>query len=169
MASIARCLRIARPSVVSAFAQSSVRVARPFSVTANNELRKYTREHEWIELSDDKKTGYVGISTYAAKALGDVVFVELPEEGKEVQAGDALGAVESVKSAADINAPVSCKVIASNLTLEESPSTINKVPEDHSASGGWVAKVEVSEKGIADLEKLMDEEAYKEFTAAEDH
>ncbi|KAK3948584.1 glycine cleavage H-protein-domain-containing protein [Pseudoneurospora amorphoporcata] len=169
MASIARCLRIARPSAVSAFAQSSVRIARPFSVTANNEVRKYTREHEWVELSDDKKTGFVGISSYAAKALGDVVFVELPEEGKEIQAGDALGAVESVKSASDINAPISCKVVAANMTLEEAPSTINKAPEDHSASGGWVAKIQVSEEGIADLEKLMDEAAYKEFTASEDH
>lgn len=139
------------------------------TTTRTDEVRKYTREHEWIELSDDKKTGYVGISSYAAKALGDVVFVELPEEGKEVQAGDALGAVESVKSAADINAPISCKVIANNITLEESPSTINKVPEDHSASGGWVAKVQLTEEGVADFEKLMDEEAYKEFTATEDH
>lgn len=150
-------------------AQSQRNLLTNTTITTTDEVRKYTREHEWIELSDDKKTGYVGISSYAAKALGDVVFVELPEEGKEVQAGDALGAVESVKSAADINAPISCKVVASNMTLEESPSTINKVPEDHSASGGWVAKVQLSEKGVADFEKLMDEEAYKEFTAAEDH
>ncbi|KAK3402436.1 glycine cleavage H-protein-domain-containing protein [Sordaria brevicollis] len=169
MASIAaRCLRTAaRPSVVSAFTQSSVRIARPFSVTANNEVRKYTRAHEWVELSDDKKTGYVGITDYASHQLGDVVFVELPEEGKEVQAGDVLGAVESVKSAADINAPITCKVIAANTSLEETPSLINKAPEDHGASGGWVAKIQVGEEGVADLEQLMEEAAYKEFTAEE--
>lgn len=130
-------------------------------------MRKYTRAHEWVELSDDQKTGYVGITDYASRQLGDVVFVELPAEGKEIQAGDALGVVESVKSASDINAPITCKVIAANTSLEDTPAMINKAPEDHSASGGWVAKIEVGDEGIADLEQLMDEGAYKEFTAEE--
>ncbi|KAJ4306615.1 glycine cleavage system H-protein subunit [Collariella sp. IMI 366227] len=149
MASIAaRCLRVARPSAFSA-------------------IRKYTKEHEWIDLSADKKTGVLGISEYAAKALGDIVYVELPEEGRTVDAGDAIGAVESVKSAADINAPISCKITQINLALEEKPSTINQVAEDDSHGGGWIAKVEVSEQGIADLENLMDSDTYKEFIAAE--
>lgn len=113
----------------------------------------------------------IGISEYAAEALGDVVYVELPEEGKEVEAGDAIGAVESVKSAADINAPVACKVTHINLELEEKPNTINKVPEDDSAGGGWIAKVSLDEQGVKDLAGLMDAEEYKAFTAteAEDH
>lgn len=131
-------------------------------------LRKYTKEHEWIDLSADLKTGVIGISEYAAKALGDVVFVELPEEGKRVQAGDAIGAVESVKSAADINAPVSCKITAVNMLLEEKPATINQVPEDDSHGGGWIAKVTVDEQGVKDLDRLMDEKAYEEFTATEE-
>lgn len=130
-------------------------------------IRKYTKEHEWIDLSADKKTGVLGISEYAAKALGDIVYVELPEEGKEVQAGDAIGAVESVKSAADINAPISCKVTQINLALEEKPGTINQVPEDDSHGGGWIARVQVTEEGLKDFEELMDSAAYEEFTATE--
>jgi len=135
-----------------------------------DEIRKYTKEHEWIDLAADLKTGVVGISEYAAKALGDVVFVELPELGKEVKAGDAIGAVESVKSAADINAPISCKITNVNTVLEDTPGVINQVPEDDSHGGGWIAKVQVDEQGVKDLENLMDVAAYEEFTATEaDH
>lgn len=133
-------------------------------------IRKYTKDHEWIDLSADNKTGVIGISEYAAEALGDVVYVELPEEGREVSAGDAIGAVESVKSAADINAPIACRITHVNLELEEKPGNINKVPEDDSAGGGWIAKVAVDEAGVKDLEGLMGSEEYKAFTASEgDH
>jgi len=113
----------------------------------------------------------VGISEYAAEQLGDVVYVELPEVGKIVQGGDSIGAVESVKSASDINSPVTCKVMHINTALEEKPGIINQVPEDDSAGGGWIAKVEVDAEGIKQLEGLMDFEAYQAFTesAAEDH
>lgn len=134
---------------------------------AIGEIRRYTKEHEWIDLSADKKTGVIGISEYAAKSLGDIVYVELPDEGKEVNAGDAIGAVESVKSAADINAPITCKITQANLVLEEKPGTINQVAEDDSHGGGWIAKVQVTEKGLEDFEKLMDQAAYEEFTATE--
>lgn len=130
-------------------------------------VRKYTKDHEWIDLSADNKTGVIGISEYAAEALGDVVYVELPAEGTEVNAGDSIGAVESVKSAADINAPISCKILHVNTDLEEKPGTINKVPEDDSAGGGWIAKVEVTEQGVADLEGLMGVDEYRAFTEAE--
>lgn len=142
----------------------------PLSPARAGPVRKYTKDHEWIDLSADGKTGVIGISEYAAEALGDVVYVELPEEGRQVEAGDAIGAVESVKSAADINAPVACRVTHVNLELEEKPGTINKVPEDDSAGGGWIAKVTVDEQGAKDLESLMDVEEYKAFTATEgDH
>ncbi|EHA52534.1 hypothetical protein MCOR02_010052 [Pyricularia oryzae] len=178
MASIARCLRAARPAGVSILAKTprpapavgKMNVVRPFSVTAINPIRKYTKDHEWIDLSADKKTGVIGISEYAAEALGDVVYVELPDIGKDISKGDAIGAVESVKSAADINSPISCKVTQVNNVLEEAPGTINKVPEDDSHGGGWIAKVEVGEQGVKELDELMDAEAYKAFTAAEgDH
>lgn len=134
----------------------------PPPITAFN--KKYTKEHEWVLLSPDNKTGTIGISDYAAHALGEVVYVELPTVPLEVGAGDAIGAVESVKSASDINSPITCKIVQANTMLEETPSTINKDPEDESSAGGWVAKVEIGEQGIKDLEELMDESAYKAFT-----
>jgi glycine cleavage system H protein len=128
------------------------------------QVKKYTKDHEWIELSDDKKTGVIGISEYAAHALGDVVYVELPTTPMEVAAGDSIGAVESVKSASDINSPISCTITDVNDLLEEKPGSINNGAEDIGAGGGWVAKVEVGEAGVKDLDGLMDAAAYKEFT-----
>ncbi|TVY75962.1 Glycine cleavage system H protein [Lachnellula suecica] len=170
MASIARSLRpaAARLTVRSpAPWRASSFGARAFSVSraaAAAQAKMYTKDHEWVELSADKKTATIGISDYAAHALGDVVYVELPTVPLEVSAGDAIGAVESVKSASDINSPISCTVTAVNSMLEETPSTINKGPEDDSSAGGWVAKVEVAEAGVKDVEALMDAEAYKAFT-----
>ncbi|KAH8908465.1 glycine cleavage system H protein-like protein [Coniochaeta sp. PMI_546] len=175
MASIARCLRVARPAALPTLARTSIpqpisrlSTIRAFSATTIRPVRKYTKDHEWVDLSADNKTGVIGISEYAAEALGDVVYVELPEKGKAVKAGDAIGAVESVKSAADINAPISCKITDVNFLLEEKPGTINQVPEDDSHGGGWIAKVTVDEQGVKDLEALMDAEEYKTFTAGED-
>ena len=129
-------------------------------------VRKYTKDHEWVDLSADRKSGTIGISEYASEQLGDVVYVELPETtGDFVDQGDAIGAVESVKSASDINAPVKCKVVQGNVNLEEKPATINQVPEDDSAGGGWIVKVEVDEEGAKQFDELMDEEAYKTFTS----
>jgi len=128
------------------------------------QAKKYTTDHEWIELSEDNKTGTIGISNYAAHALGDVVYVELPTIPLEVSAGDSIGAVESVKSASDINSPISCTIVEVNSLLEEKPGSINKGPEDTGAGGGWVAKVEVGEAGVKDLDGLMDAEAYKKFS-----
>ena len=131
------------------------------------EVRRYTKDHEWIDLSADKTSGVIGVSEYAAEELGDVVYVELPEEGRAVGAGDAIGAIESVKSAADINAPVACRVTSVNRLLEEKPGTINQVPEDDSHGGGWLAKVAVDEQGVKEFESLMDAEEYKAFTGSE--
>jgi len=170
MASIVRTLRPAavqfalRPSARLVSWQRPLSCVRTFSASAVVKTRRYTKDHEWVELSEDKKSGVIGISDYAAHALGDVVYVELPTVPKEVAAGDAIGAVESVKSASDINSPISCTITAVNEGLEETPGIINKGPEDTSSSGGWVAKIEVGEVGVKDLEELMDAAAYKEFT-----
>jgi glycine cleavage system H protein len=107
-------------------------------------------------------TGTIGITTYAATQLGDVVFVELPEVGTELNKGDTMGAVESVKSASDINVPVGGKITEINGTLEEKPGNINKSPE----GDAWLAKIELADKG--ELEGLMDAEAYKAFTEESD-
>lgn len=94
------------------------------------------------------------MTAYAAKALGDVVFVELPATETAVSAGDSIGAVESVKSASDILTPVSGTVIEVNSVLEEKPGTINKSPMEE----GWIAKLEISD--ASELDALMDESAY---------
>jgi glycine cleavage system H protein len=96
-----------------------------------------------------------------------VVFVELPTIPMEVAKGDAIGAVESVKSASDINSPISCTITGVNNLLEETPAAINKGPEDDGAGGGWVAKVEVGEVGVKDMDDLMDAAEYKGFTSEE--
>lgn len=170
MASIACSLRAARPVAMRLAPRAApmVRLAMPvrsFSSSRMSLARKYTKDHEWIDLSADRKTGVVGISEYAAEQLGDVVYVELPPAGDWTDAGDSIGAVESVKSASDINAPVRCKVTHANTLLEEKPATINQVPEDDSAGGGWIVKVEVDEEGAKQFDELMDAAAYKEFIA----
>ncbi|EXJ79486.1 glycine cleavage system H protein [Capronia coronata CBS 617.96] len=130
---------------------------RSFSSGSASYVKKYTEDHEWIELDADGKTGTIGITEYAAKALGDVVYVELPEIGLEVAKGDTIGAVESVKSASDILTPVSGKITDHNKVLEEKPGTINKGPE----ADGWLAKIEVSD--TAELDGLMSKEDYDNF------
>ncbi|EGD88935.1 glycine cleavage system H protein [Trichophyton rubrum D6] len=134
-------------------AQPNIR--RPFSQSSLLRAKKYTEQHEWIELLEDGKTATIGITEYAAKALGDVVYVELPSVDDEVACGDGIGAVESVKSASDIMSPASGKVIEVNTVLEEKPKTVNDSPEED----GWFAKIEVSD--ASELDGLMDIEAYK--------
>lgn len=107
--------------------------------------------------------GTLGISTYAAKALGDVVYVELPQADSEVSKGDTIGAVESVKSASDILTPVSGIIKESNASLEDKPGTINKSPE----GDGWIAKIQLAD-GKAAVEGLMEGEAYERFTGEQE-
>ncbi len=114
----------------------------------------YSESHEYIKVEGN--TGYVGITDHAQSELGDVVYVDMPEVGDEVSAGETFGAVESVKAASDLNSPVSGKVIEVNATLEDEPGLIN---ED--AFANWIIKVEISDP--AELGKLMDAKAYKAF------
>jgi glycine cleavage system H protein len=116
---------------------------------------RFTKDHEWVELSGDVAT--VGITAYAAQQLGDVVFVETPEVGKSVKAGDSFAVVESVKAASDVYAPVSGEVVEANGDLAENPDTVNAAPE----AAGWFAKL----KGVnqAEYEALMDRAAYEAF------
>ena len=116
---------------------------------------RFTKDHEWVELSGDIAT--IGISAHAAEQLGDVVFVEVPEVGKAVKAGDAFAVVESVKAASDVYAPISGEVVDANSVLGDAPETVNADPEN----GGWFAKVKVSNP--AEFEALMDRAAYEAF------
>jgi glycine cleavage system H protein len=175
MASIARSVRIAAPAAARLAPRASPAARLPFRSFSTSRLslaRRYTKDHEWIDLSADRKTGVVGISEYAAQQLGDVVYVELPEDSSLaadfVEQGDAMGAVESVKSASDINAPIRLRVTTVNRLLEEKPATINQVPEDDSHGGGWIAKVELDDKGAQQFDELMDAAAYKQFTTGDE-
>lgn len=114
---------------------------------------RFSSSHEWV-LDNGDGTVTVGISDHAQDLLGDVVFVELPELGREVTAGEEFSLVESVKAASDIYAPVSGEVVEINDALESEPETVNNAPYD----GGWIAKIKLSD--AAQLEGLLNAEAY---------
>ena len=114
----------------------------------------YTKEHEWIRVEGDQ--GHIGISDFAQSHLGDIVFVELPELDAQVEQGQAIGVIESVKAAVTMFCPAGGTIVAVNDDLEESPELLN---EDCYAN--WIARVDLSDP--ADLEALMDPTAYAEY------
>ena len=116
---------------------------------------KYTESHEWLKI--DNQNAIVGITDHAQKELTDIVFVELPEVGKEVKKGDELCVVESVKSVSEIYAPVSGKVVKVNKKLEDEPEIINSSPYEN----GWLVEIEIKDKLEIDL--LMNAESYKKL------
>ncbi|WP_237057239.1 glycine cleavage system protein GcvH [Microbulbifer sediminum] len=118
-----------------------------------NEL-KYLSSHEWARLEEDG-TVTIGISDHAQDALGDVVYVETPEVGTNLAAGDEAGVVESVKAASDIYAPVSGEVIEVNEALEDAPETVNSSPYDE----GWFFRVKPSD--TSELDNMLDADAYR--------
>ena len=115
----------------------------------------YTKEHEWIRVEGDQAT--VGITDFAQGQLGDVVFVELPEAGKEVTKGGEAAVVESVKAASDVYSPVSGAVTEANQALVDDPSLANTDPEGE----GWFFRLRLSDQ--SELDGLMDADAYKSF------
>ncbi|KAF5022033.1 hypothetical protein F66182_5916 [Fusarium sp. NRRL 66182] len=131
---------------------------RCFSVSMNVLARKYTESHEWVDLAADGKTCTIGISNFAAAALGDIVYVELPAKGEETTEGESFGSVESVKSASDIVSPISGSVVEVNDPISETPADLGQDPE----GDGWLIKVEASD--VSALDGLMDEAAYAEHT-----
>ena len=118
---------------------------------------KYSQEHEWIALEGNVAT--VGISKYAQEQLGDVVFVEVPDVGKQLDKGEDAAVVESVKAASEIYSPLTGEVTEGNGVLEEEPATINTDAE----GDGWIFKMTVSD--ASELDELMDAAAYAEFVA----
>ena len=118
---------------------------------------RYSKEHEWIKVSGN--TGTIGITDYAQKELGDVVFVELPAAGAKITAGNVFGNVESVKAVSEIYAPVSGEVTEANAALSGAPETINTDP--HGA--GWLIKIKLANP--ADVSALMDAAAYQAFVS----
>ena len=114
----------------------------------------YSESHEYVRVDGD--VAYIGITDYAQHALGNVVYVDLPEVDDEVEAGEEFGAVESVKAASDIISPVSGTIVEVNEALEDQPELLNQ-----DAFENWIIKVELSDKG--ELDNLMDAKAYEEF------
>lgn len=116
----------------------------------------YSKEHEWVLQLEGNKVR-VGITDYAQKALGDIVFVEIPEVDDEVTANESMGTIESVKAVSELFSPVSGTVVSVNEELEDAPETINENPYD----AGWLVEVEVSNS--EELEALLSEEEYQAF------
>jgi glycine cleavage system H protein len=116
---------------------------------------RYTKDHEWVRMDGDIVT--VGITDHAQEQLGDLVFVELPEVGREVEAADAVAVVESVKAASDVYAPLAGKIVAANQAVVEDPSLVNTEAEND----GWLFKLELSDPEMFD--ELLDEAAYHEY------
>ena len=115
----------------------------------------FTKEHEWIRVEGDTAT--VGISNHAQEQLGDIVFAEVPEAGRQLSKGQEAAVVESVKAASDVYAPVSGEVVAGNQAVADDPALVNSDPEGQ----GWFFKLKLSDP--SELEGLMDEAAYREF------
>jgi glycine cleavage system H protein len=117
--------------------------------------KRYTKEHEWVALDGDIAT--VGITNHAQEQLGDVVFVELPEAGRQVTAGEACAVVESVKAASDLFAPLTGKVVETNSEIIDDPALVNSDAEGE----GWFFRLELDDTDA--FEALMDQDAYDEF------
>ena len=118
---------------------------------------RFTQDHEWIRVDGD--VGAVGITDYAQGQLGDVVFIELPEIGRQVAKGDEVAVVESVKAASEVYAPISGEVVEANEALTDQPALVNQAP----LGDGWFFKIKLSDPG--ELEGLMDQAAYEAFVA----
>lgn len=114
---------------------------------------KYSEDHEWIKVEGN--TAIIGITDFAQSELGDIVFVELPEEGDDISTGDSFGSVESVKTVSELYAPVSGSVVAVNEELEDSPELVNESPYENA----WMLKVELSDE--SELDNLLDAAGYQ--------
>ncbi|MBS3682127.1 glycine cleavage system protein GcvH [Ornithinibacillus massiliensis] len=119
----------------------------------------YSKEHEWVK--KEGKTVRVGITDFAQDELGDIVFVELPEVGDEIQVDEPFGSVESVKTVSELYAPISGKIVEVNTDLEDSPELVNEAPYE----GAWMIVIEPSDE--SELENLLSPEAYKELIEQE--
>ena len=120
--------------------------------------RRYSKDHEWISV--DGSVGTVGITDFAQKELGDIVYVELPEVGKRVQAGEAMGTIESVKAVSEIYAPLGGTVVAVNTALGDAPEKVNQDPH----GSGWLCRIELADG--ADPTSLLDAASYASLVGA---
>ena len=120
-------------------------------------MKYYSSEHEWVQIDGDD--AYVGVSRYIVDKLGDISYVELPKEGTDVIVGDDIGVIESITESEDVYSPISGTIIAVNHNLDDDPTILNDHCEDKK---GWLCKLENID--LAELDDLMDEEAYERYT-----
>ncbi len=125
----------------------------------NPEDLKYSKDHTWVRVEDDE--GTVGITNYAQESLGDIVYVDVPEEDDDVEAGEEVAEVESTKATSSVISPVSGTVIEVNEDIEDSPDTINEDPY----GDGWIVRIKLSDP--SELKGLMDADAYQTFVEEE--
>mmetsp|Transcript_8283 Transcript_8283/g.14662 ORF Transcript_8283/g.14662 Transcript_8283/m.14662 type:complete len:169 (+) Transcript_8283:94-600(+) len=137
--------------------------AVPMTTARSMGTFKYLKSHEYVHFEDNSDEVKIGISDFAQSQLGDVVYVDLPAEGEEFDAGDSFGSVESVKAASDVYAPVTGVVLKSNEQLEDKAELVNT----NAMSDGWFITMKMSNK--AELDELMDEEAYQQFLKDEEN
>ncbi|MCA0986699.1 glycine cleavage system protein GcvH [Guptibacillus algicola] len=121
---------------------------------------RYSEEHEWVQVQEDGNVR-IGITDFAQSELGDIVFVELPEEGDSLEADEPFGSVESVKTVSELYAPISGKVVSINEDLEDSPEFVNESPYEKA----WMVVVEPSDS--SELDELMTAQAYEEMVSAD--
>ena len=117
--------------------------------------KKFSKQHEWVSVEGDVAT--IGITKHATEMLGDIVFVELPVKGKNIEKEDQVGVVESTKAASDVYTPISGEVVESNQSIVDDPSKINSDPENE----GWFFKLKIKNK--SEIDTLMNEEEYNKF------
>ncbi len=117
--------------------------------------KKFSKQHEWVSVEGDVAT--IGITKHATEMLGDIVFVELPKKGKNIEKEDQAGVVESTKAASDVYTPISGEVVESNQSIVDDPSKINSDPENE----GWFFKLKIKNK--SEIDTLMNEEEYNKF------
>lgn len=165
---IKNATRLASPLRLTLRFQSSNALNKaqlPFTYSGSGPVSvKYTTQHEWIAAHEDA-TAFLGITQYAADALGDATYIEMPEPETEVSAGESISSVESVKSASEIYQPVSGTVLEGNLALEDSPQLINSDPMGE----GWIAKIKLENPDAMNVaEGLMTLEQYEKFLEQDD-
>lgn len=118
---------------------------------------KYTKDHEWVRVEGE--FGFIGITAFAQKELGDVVYVDITEEGEEVSEGEVFGSVEAVKTVSDLFMPISGEIVEVNVALEDAPELVNSDPYGE----GWMIKVKISDP--SEVESLLEVSAYQELIA----
>lgn len=165
VASVSRVASILSRSTATRCLPLAAQSQRTLFVCRVTPVHYFTKKHEYVDVSEDKTTGTVGITHYAQEALGDVVYAQLPEADTSVEAGNECGALESVKAASEIYSPVSGTVLEKNASVEDMPALINQSAEDK----GWLFKVKLSSPD--ELDSLMDKASYEAYlkTQEDDH